>query len=133
MWGAPKWPPTPPSARHAPAKPGRASITRSRAEAGQDVGGYALELLALLLGLADGVDDDVVAAGRAEPLDLLGALLGGADDAVLLRERLEVLGVALREELHPGRLRRLVVAADGDEGQMRGREVIELPPRLLRG
>src|SRR5687767_810308 len=104
----------------------------SRAEAGHDVGGHAVELVALVLGLADGVDDDVVAAGRAELVDLHGALLGGADDAVLLRERLEVLCVALRQELHPRRLRRLVVAADGDEGQMRRREVIELPPCLLR-
>src|SRR5206468_229501 len=28
MWGAPKWPPTPPNARRAPNESGRASITR---------------------------------------------------------------------------------------------------------
>src|SRR5881409_1635968 len=27
MWGAPKWPPTPPSARRAPAEPWRASVS----------------------------------------------------------------------------------------------------------
>jgi len=28
-WGAPKWPPKPPNARHAPAKPWRSSVTRA--------------------------------------------------------------------------------------------------------
>src|SRR5206468_4776194 len=31
-WGAPTWPPTPPNARHAPAKPGRSSSRRRRGQ-----------------------------------------------------------------------------------------------------
>src|SRR5690242_8147675 len=75
------------------------------------LGGEPLHLLVLLRGRADRVEDDVVAAGGAEALQRLHALLGSADDPVLVRERLEVLRVAPGQRLHPHRLGRLAVAA----------------------
>src|SRR2546428_228292 len=95
---------------------------------GHHVRREALDLLALLRGGADRVEDDVVAAGGAKALDRLHALLGGADDPVLPREGLEVLRVALRERLGPHGLGRLVIAADGDEGQVCGGEALQLAP-----
>src|SRR3989454_10012941 len=92
------------------------------------LGSEALDLLALLRGGADRVQDDVVAAGGAEALDRLPALLGRADDPVLPGERLEVLRVAPGESFGPHGLGRLVVAPDGDEGQVRGGETLELAP-----
>ena len=67
----------------------------------QDVGGDPLDLIALVLGIADGVGDHVVAAGGLEARDLLGALLGRADDAVLAGQRLEVLRVPPGQGLRP--------------------------------
>ena len=52
-------------------------------------------------GIADRVHHEVVAAGAREALELLGALLGRADDAVLARERPEVLRVAPRSGSAP--------------------------------
>src|SRR5438552_4671953 len=97
---------------------------RGLPEAGDDVGRDALELVALVLGLADGVEDDVGAAGVAEARELLGALLGRADDPVLAGQRLEVLGVALGQVRRPHGLGRLPVAPEGDE-----RQVAELEAR----
>src|SRR2546428_785875 len=57
---------------------------------GHHVRREALDLLALLRGGADRVEDDVVAAGGAKALDRLHALLGGADDPVLPLEGLEI-------------------------------------------
>src|SRR5919201_5663523 len=91
-----------------------------------DLGREALDLLALLGGRADRIEDDVVAAGGAEALELLGALLGRADDAVLARQRLEVLRVPSRERLGPHALGGFPVAAHGDEGQVRGDEALQL-------
>src|SRR2546427_10686891 len=85
------------------------------------LGREALDLLALLRGGADRVEDDVVAAGGAEALDRLPALLGGADDPVLPREGLEVLRVALRARPGPHGLGRTAIAAHGDERQVCGR------------
>src|SRR3989442_1732182 len=95
---------------------------------GHHVRREALDLLALLRGGADRVEDDVVAAGGAKALDRLHALLGGADDPVLPREGLEVLRVALRERLGPHGLGRLVIAAHGDEGQVCRGEALQLAP-----
>src|SRR5262249_41580938 len=81
---------------------------------------------ALGAGGADRAQDDVVAACGAEALELLGALLRRADDAVLTRERLEVLRVALREGFGPDRFGGFPVAADRDERQVRGREAMQL-------
>src|SRR2546425_11913304 len=86
---------------------------------GHHVRREALDLLALLRGGADRVEDDVVAAGGAKALDRLHALLGGADDPVLPREGLEVLRVALRERLGPHGLGRLVIAALTDRKSTR--------------
>src|SRR5206468_6340259 len=104
-----------------PSKPGRASGTSGsstscppvrsaistsprssgRPEARENLGGDRLELRALIAGVADRAHEEVVAAGRAEPLELFRALLGRADDTVPLRERLEVLRVTLAEDTHP--------------------------------
>src|SRR5215510_3503935 len=72
---------------------------RSATERGHHLGGEALDLLALGGGGADGAQDHVVATRGAKALELLGALLRRADDAVLPRQRLEVLRVTLRERL----------------------------------
>src|SRR5438309_10610680 len=92
----------------------------------EHLGREALDLLALLGGGTDRIQDDVVAAGGAEALDRLGTLLGGAEDPVFPREGLEVLRVPLRERLGPHGLGRLVVTAHGDEGEVRGGEMREI-------
>src|SRR2546427_2738464 len=95
---------------------------------GHHVRREALDLLALLRGGADRVEDDVVSAGGAKALDRLHALLGGADEPVLPREGLEGLRVALRERLGPHGLGGLVIAAHGDEGQVCPCEALPLAP-----
>src|SRR5207247_8023978 len=115
------WPTPACLSTRATSRPPVSSATKLR----HDLGREALDLLALFGGRADRIEDDVVAAGRAESLELLGALLGRADDAVLARERLEVLRVALGERRRPRRLGRFPVAAHGDEGQVRGGEAVE--------
>src|SRR5262249_29904069 len=62
----------------------------------------------------------VLAAGRPEAFELLQAIVGTADHAVLLRQRTEVLRVAARESLDPRLARGLVVTAHRDEREMRG-------------
>src|SRR5215510_14992863 len=107
------------------------SASRSaRPESRDDLGGDRLELEALVARIADRAHDEVVAAGGAEPLELLCALLGRADDAVALGEGLEVLRVSLAQHAHPRALRRLVVAADRDEDEVRRRELLHRPAGL---
>src|SRR5438552_12069654 len=86
----------------------------------EHLGREALDLLALLGGGTDRIQDDVVAAGGAEALDRLGTLLGGADDPVFPRGGLEVLRETLRERLGPPGLGRPVAAAPGDEPRVPG-------------
>src|SRR2546425_10821352 len=102
----------------------------ARPESRDDLGGDRFVLGALVARIADGAHDEVVAAGGPEPLELLGALLGRADDAVALGERLEVLRVALAEDADPCALGGLIVAADRDEHQVRRRELVH---RAARG
>src|SRR5262249_25208466 len=102
---------------------------RSATEHGDDLGGEALDLLPLGGGGADRIQDDVVAARGAVVLELLGALLRRADDAVLARQRLEGLCVALRGRLGPHGFGGFPVAAHRDERQVRGREAFELATR----
>src|SRR5438874_8999559 len=99
----------------------------ARAEAREDLRGDRLELLPLVARIADRAHEEVLAAGVAERRELLGALLRGADDPVLLRQGREVLRVALREDTDPGRLRPLPVTPHGDEGEMRRGEAVERP------
>src|SRR5262245_52119698 len=99
----------------------------ARPESRDDLGGDRLELGALIARIADRAHDEVVAAGGTEALELLGALLGRADDAIALGERFEVLRVALAEHTDPRALRRLVIAADRDEDQVRRRERLHRP------
>src|SRR5438309_8911618 len=108
--------------------PVRSAMASGAMEKREHLGREALDLLALLGGGTDRIQDDVVAAGGAEALDRLGTLLGGADDPVLPREGLEVLRVALRERLGPHGLGRLVIAAHGDEGQVCRGEALQLAP-----
>src|SRR5437870_9682863 len=82
----------------------------ARPESRDDLGGDRFVLGALVARIADGAHDEVVAAGGPEPLELLGALLGRADDAVALGERLEVLCVPLAEDADPRPLGGLIVA-----------------------
>src|SRR5256714_5311477 len=107
--------------------PVRSAMASSAMEKRQHLGREALDLLALLGGGTDRIQDDVVAAGGAEALDRLRTLRGGADDPVLSREGLEVLRVTLCERLGPHGLGRLVVAAHGDEREVRGGEMGEVP------
>src|SRR5206468_11596205 len=110
------------------------SVARSaRPESRDDLGGDRLELGALVARLADRAHDEVAAAGGAEPLELLRALLRRADDAVPLGERLEVLRVAFAEHAHPRALRGLEIAADRDEDQVRRRERLHRAARRGRG
>src|SRR5215469_15528498 len=99
---------------------------RSATERRHHLGREAFDLLALSGGGTDRIQDDVVAAGGAETLELLGALLRRADDAVLARQGLEVLRIALRQRLGPHRLRGFPVTPDRDEGQVPCREAVEL-------
>src|SRR5512145_2100945 len=103
------------------------------AETRKDVGREGLQLLALGPGIPDGIDDEVPAASLAEPLDVLGALLGGPDHAVLAGQGREVLRVAATEVLDPRRPRPRVVPADRHERQVGGRESLERALRRLRG
>src|SRR5207244_12324373 len=93
----------------------------------QDLGGDLLELIPLLGDITDRIQQEVRAAGLPEALELLQALRGGSDHAVLGRERAEVLGVAGREPLDPLLPRGLVVAAEGDERRMRRAEAVQRP------
>ena len=73
-------------------------------EAREDVGGDRLELVALVRGVADGVHDEVAAAGRARSAASCSAHCSGVPMiAVLAGERLEVLRVAPAELLDPAR------------------------------
>src|SRR5438045_3087002 len=108
--------------------PVRSAMASGAMEKREHLGREALDLLALLGGGTDRIQDDVVAAGGAEALDRLGTLPGGADDPVLPGEGLEVLRVPLRERLGPHGLGRLVVAAHGDEREVRGGEMREIAP-----
>src|SRR5438132_1185531 len=101
----------------------------ARPESRDDLGGDRFVLGALLARIADGAHDEVVAAGGPEPLELLGALLGRADDAVALGERLEVLCVPLAEDADPRPLGGLIVAADRDEHQVCRRELVHRAAR----
>src|SRR5262245_63752087 len=101
-------------------------------ETRDDLGGDSLELGAFVSRIADRAHDEVAASGRAEALELLGALLGRPDDAVALGEGLEVLRVALAQHAHPRALGRLVVAADRDEDEVRRRELLHRPAGLRR-
>src|SRR5215831_3210107 len=100
----------------------------ARPESRDDLGGDRLELGALVARITDRAHDEVVAAGGAEALELLGALLGRADNPVAPGEGLEVLRVALAQHAHPRTLRCLVVAADGDEDQVCRREFLHRAP-----
>src|SRR5438093_9471827 len=91
----------------------------ARPESRDDLGGDRLELGPLVPRLADRAHDEVGAAGGAEPLELLGALLGRSDHSVPLGEGLEVLRVAAAEHAHPRALRGFEIAADRDEDQVR--------------
>src|SRR6267143_1298428 len=104
----------------------------ARPESRENLGGDRLELRALVSRIADCAHDEVVAAGGAEPLELLGALLGRPDDAVTLGERLEVLRIALAEDADPRALGRLEIAPDRDEDQVRRREVVHRTARRCR-
>src|SRR5262245_30400290 len=99
---------------------------RSATERRHHLGREAFDLLALSGGGTDRIQDDVVAAGGAKALELLGALLRRADDAVLARQGLEVLRVALRQRLGPNGLGGFPVTADRDEGEVRCREAVQL-------
>src|SRR5437667_222976 len=85
----------------------------------------ALDLLALLRGGADRVEDDVVAAGGAKALDRLHALLGGADDPVLPREGLEVLH-GLRVDRHALEIREAPLERRGRVAPQRAHDVDRL-------
>src|SRR5262249_23092598 len=85
-------------------------------ELGKELCRESLELLGFVGGVADGVENEVRAAGLNEALELLRALGGRADDAVLPGEGAEILGVALGEACYPHPLGALVVAAHRDEG-----------------
>src|SRR5262245_46856562 len=99
--------------------------TRSaRRESRNDLGGDRLVLRPLVPRIADHAHDEVAAAGGAKPLELLGALLGCADDAVALGVRLEVLRVAFAEHVDPRALGRFVVPAECDEHEVRRRELL---------
>src|SRR5206468_732113 len=104
---------------------GLTGMTLTASERRQDLGADQLELVALLGRVADRVQQEVGAAGGAESLELLQALLGRADDAVFRRERAEVLGVARGQPPDPPLAGGLVVAADRDERQVRGDEIVE--------
>ena len=91
----------------------------------KDLRSKGLDLLRLVGRVADRVEHEVGAAGLDKALELLSALVRRADDAVLLRERAEVLGVALREPVDPDALGALVVLAERDEGQVALRESFE--------
>src|SRR4029453_3347308 len=66
------------------------SAARSpRPESRDDLGGGRLGREALVARLADRAHDEVAAAGGAEPLELLRALLRRANDAVPVGERLQ--------------------------------------------
>src|SRR5690349_540312 len=99
---------------------------RSATELGQHLGREPLDLLALLGRRDDWTEDDVVAAGVAESRELLAHLVGRADDAVLLRERPEVLRVAFAQHLGPHALGGLPVATERHERQMRRDEAVQL-------
>src|SRR4029077_20510297 len=89
-----------------------------------------LELVLRVVVVTDRAHHEIGAARVDESLELLGALGGGADDAILPRERSEVLRVALAQEPDPRLPRLFVVGADGDEGQVRVDEAVE---RAARG
>src|SRR6266545_2857895 len=101
-------------------------------QAGDDLARDALELLALVGEVGDGIHQEVAAAGGGEALELLHAFRGRPDDAVAGRQRPEILGIALGQEPDPGRLGGLVIAADGDEGQMSGGKAPHPNPRRSR-
>src|SRR5215468_3135399 len=98
---------------------------RSATERGHHLGGEALDRLALGAGGTCGAQDHVGAARGAEARELLGTLLRRADDPVLARQRLEVLRVALRERFGPDGFGGFPVAADRDEGEVRGGEAVQ--------
>ena len=104
----------------------------TRGEPREHLGGDLLELPLGVLVVADGVHDEVGAAGVHEALELLRALRRRPDDAVAAGEGPEVLRVALAEQAHPGVARALVVVADGDEGEVRVDEAVERAPGLRR-
>src|SRR6266850_4651952 len=105
----------------------------ARPESRNDLGSNRLELRALVARITDRAHDEVVAAGGAEPLELLGALLGRSDDAVPLGEGLEVLRVTAAEHAHPRALGGLEIAPDRDEDQVRRGEPVHRPARGGRG
>src|SRR5712691_1451125 len=94
-------------------------------QSGDDLGRDALELLALVGKIGDGIHEEIAAAGGGEALELLHALRGGADNAVAVRQRREILSVALGQEPDPGCPGGLLITSDCDEGQMSGCEVGE--------
>src|SRR5262245_7782503 len=104
---------------------GLSTIRSAGPEPRQDLRGDLLQLRPLVARVADRVHEQVGAARPPKALDLLGALLGGADDSVPPGERLEVLSVALAERAHPNPLGALVISADRDERQVGGGEAGE--------
>src|SRR4030095_16501159 len=105
----------------------RPSTSSGRPESRENLGGDRLVLGALVTRVADRAHQEIVAAGGAESIELLGALLGCADDAVAFHERLEVLVVPLAQDAPPRLLRSLVVAPHRDEDQVRGGEAVHRP------
>src|SRR3990172_5325326 len=112
---------------------GRGRVRGVLPEVGENLRGQALQLLGLVGHLRDRVQDEVAAAGLDEALDLLDALGRRPDEAIPLRQRAEILVVALGEPLHPRGLRRLVILADGDERQVRGLKPLDPAPRGVGG
>src|SRR4030095_11350805 len=76
---------------------GGVSVHLRALELREQLRGEDLDLPRLVRGIADGVEDEVRAPRLDEAVELLRALGRGADDAVLSRERPEVLGIALRD------------------------------------
>src|SRR5439155_25763154 len=105
----------------------------ARPELRKNLRGERLDLPRLVGRVADGVEHEIGTAGLDETLELLRALIGRADDAVLLGERPKILGVALREPVDPHALGALVVLAERDEGQVPLREAVERAARRRRG
>src|SRR5262249_60582998 len=75
----------------APGRSTDAGARPSRGEARDHLRRDGLELVGLLGGVGDGVHQEVAAAGRAEALELLGALGPRADDPVPLSRPAQVL------------------------------------------
>src|SRR5262245_39852685 len=100
----------------------------ARPESRNDLGGDRLVLQALVPRIADHAHDEVAATGGAEPLELLGGLVGRADAPVTPRERLEILRLAFAEHLDPRALGRFIVPPERDEDEVRCRELLHRAP-----